>query len=290
MMNTRQVEANGVRFTVLEAGSGPLALCLHGFPDGPHSFAPLLHALASAGYHAVAPFMRGYAPTPVPEDGRYQTAVLGQDAIALIDALGAGQAVLIGHDWGAVAAYAAAVIAPARLSRLVTLAVPYGPGLIGRLIADPVQQRRSWYMYLLTTPLGEAALAHDDFSLIDRLWADWSPGFRAEAALIEQIKTSFRQPGVAAAAAAYYKHTFLPALQDSALAPLQARIGTAPITVPTLYLFGSLDGCIGSEVETEHTLFPAGVQIELVHGVGHFLHVENPGEVTRIILEFLEQE
>ena len=90
------VTANGVRVATLEQGSGPLALCLHGFPDSAWSFAPLLAALAGAGYRAVAPFMRGYGPTEVPADGRYQTAVLGQDALALIEALGEQQAVVIG--------------------------------------------------------------------------------------------------------------------------------------------------------------------------------------------------
>jgi len=289
MVATRRVNANGMSFSVLEEGTGPLALCLHGFPDGPQSFTPMLRALAAAGYRAVAPSMRGYAPSDIPADGRYQTAALGQDVLALIAALGAEHAVVIGHDWGATAAYAAAVIEPARVSRLVTLAVPYGPALLTRLITDPVQQRRSWYMYLLTTPLGEAALAHDDFHLIDRLWADWSPGFEVDAGLMAGIKASFRQPGVAAAAVSYYRHVFLPALRDPALAEVQGRIGTAPIAVPALYLQGSLDGCIGSEVETEPALFSAGVRTEMVHGVGHFLHVEKPDEVNSMVLEFLKE-
>ena len=106
-----RIEANGLLFGYLEAGpaGGPLALCLHGFPDSAWTWRHLLPELAGAGYRAVAPFMRGYAPTEVPEDGRYQTGALVADAVALHEALGGdGRAVLIGHDWGAMAAYGAA--------------------------------------------------------------------------------------------------------------------------------------------------------------------------------------
>jgi pimeloyl-ACP methyl ester carboxylesterase len=99
------VRANGLEFGLLAAGSGPLALCLHGFPDTAHTWRHLLPALAGAGFHAVAPFMRGYAPTAVPADGVYQLGALIADAVALHEALGGGgDAVLIGHDWGAEAA------------------------------------------------------------------------------------------------------------------------------------------------------------------------------------------
>src|SRR5580693_5866297 len=103
------VRANDLDFGLLEAGSGPLALCLHGFPDTAHTWKHLLPALADAGFHAVAPFMRGYAPTAIPADGAYQIGALVADAVALHEALGGdGDAVLIGHDWGAETAYGAA--------------------------------------------------------------------------------------------------------------------------------------------------------------------------------------
>src|SRR5438034_8401767 len=105
------VAANGLQFGFLEDGppDGPLALCLHGFPDSAYSWRHLLPALAGAGFHAVAPFMRGYAPTEVPADGCYVPGALTADALALHEALdGDEDAVLIGHDWGAAAAYGAA--------------------------------------------------------------------------------------------------------------------------------------------------------------------------------------
>ena len=101
-VKTRVVRASGIDFHVLEMGSGPLALCLHGFPDTAHSFRHQMPMLADAGFHVVAPFMRGYAPTGAAPDGRYKIAALAEDALALIDALGASDAILFGHDWGAV--------------------------------------------------------------------------------------------------------------------------------------------------------------------------------------------
>src|ERR1700722_16470408 len=97
---TGNVRANGLRFHYLEMGQGPLALCLHGFPDSPWTYRYLLPELAKAGYRAVAPFMRGYAPTEVPPDGHYRTGDLGKDVVPLHGALGGdAHAVLIAHDW-----------------------------------------------------------------------------------------------------------------------------------------------------------------------------------------------
>lgn len=161
-----EVRANGLRFATLEAGDGPLVLCLHGFPDHARSFRHQLPAIAAAGFRAVAPFMRGYAPSEVPADGPYQSAVLGQDAAALIEALGYRQAAVFGHDWGAVAAYGAAILAPERVTRLVTAAVPHGPALGTAFLTSYAQQRRSWYMFFFQTPLADMAVAHDDFAFL----------------------------------------------------------------------------------------------------------------------------
>jgi len=121
----RTVQANDVEFVVLEAGTGPLALCLHGFPDAASTWRHLLPELAAAGFHAVAPFMRGYAPTAVPRDGNYSVGALVADAVALHEVMGGDeQAVLIGSDWGAETAYGAAAFAPGRWRRLVALGVP----------------------------------------------------------------------------------------------------------------------------------------------------------------------
>ena len=120
------VETDELTYGCLTAGdSGPLALCLHGFPDTAHGWRELLPVLADAGYRAVAPFMRGYAPTSVPTDGQYHVATLVRDATVLHDALdGDGDAVIIGHDWGALATYGAAAYAPDRWRRVVAAAVP----------------------------------------------------------------------------------------------------------------------------------------------------------------------
>src|SRR5437870_836166 len=112
-----RVRANGLSFEVIEEGQGPLVLLLHGFPDTPQTWDQVRPALAAAGFRAASPFMRGYAPSEIPADGRYDAETLGRDAVALIEALGAESAVVVGHDWGATAAYAAASLAPERVSK-----------------------------------------------------------------------------------------------------------------------------------------------------------------------------
>src|SRR2546423_8762255 len=148
MTEIATIRANDLTFGYLEAGDGPLALCLHGFPDSAWTWRHLLPALADAGYHAVAPWLRGYAPTAVPADGRYQSGALVADAVALHDAFGGdGDAVLVGHDWGAIAAYGAAAVAPDRWRRVVTGPVPALAGRGPDLVRFPLRKRASAILF-----------------------------------------------------------------------------------------------------------------------------------------------
>jgi pimeloyl-ACP methyl ester carboxylesterase len=284
------VKANGLTFSYLEAGSGPLALCLHGFPDSAWGWRHLLPALADAGYHAVAPFMRGYAPTEVPADGRYQTGVLGLDACELHGALGGdGDAVIIGHDWGAFAAYTAAAWKPELWRRVVTAAVPPPPS-IAQGFFSYAQLKRSWYMFFFQHPLSDMVVPMDDLAFIDGLWADWSPGHDG-AEDIAHVKDALRDPANLAAALGYYRATLGDGLKDPELDGIQ-NAGNTPTPQPTLYLHGADDGCIGSDVMANAADFlphPAS-RIEIVEGAGHFMQVERPDHVNRLILDFLAEE
>ena len=281
------VAANGLEFGLLEAGTGPLALCLHGFPDSAHTWRHLLPALAEAGFHAVAPFMRGYAPTAVPDDACYSIGALVADAVALHQALdGDGQAVLIGHDWGAEAANGAATLAPDRWRRVVTLGVPplaLDPVLYG----DYQQLKRFFYLFWFRDSLAQAAevVAADGMTFLDRLWQDWSPGYDA-AGDLARVKESLRQPENLQAAIRYYRDPVLDAT-PGAVVPYAAEEEAASRQAqqPTLYLHGSADGCIGVELVrgAERHLAP-GSRMIVVEGAGHFPHLEQPEEVNEHIL------
>ena len=284
------VQANGLRFQYLEAGAGPLVLCLHGFPDHARSFRFQLPALAAAGFRAVAPYMRGYAPTDVPANGPYQSAVLSKDAVALLEALSPNEpAYVFGHDWGALAAYGAAELAPSRIRKLVTAAVPHGPGLMQAIVTSYAQMKRSFYIFMFQLPTAEISVSHDDFAFLDVLWADWSPGWAPAAQEMAALKETFRQPGVLAAALGYYRHTFNPTLQVPEHAELQAKVMTEPIEVPTLVFHGAKDGCIGAEtLAGMEKLFPKGLQKIVVPDGGHFVHQEKPQLVNEALLSFLK--
>jgi pimeloyl-ACP methyl ester carboxylesterase len=287
-MSHPTISANGVEFAYLDEGpvEGPLALCLHGFPDTAHTWRYLLPRLADAGYHAVAPFLRGYAPTAVPADGRYDTGTLALDACALHEALGGGDdAVIIGHDWGAFATYGAAAYQPERWRRAVTAAVaPQGSMADGFFRYD--QLRRSWYVFFFQSPLADYAVGLDDYAFIDRLWSDWSPGFDGSWD-VARVKESIGTPEGLAAAIGYYRSMFSgpPELAEAAAA--QAAAGTtAP--QPTLYLHGADDGCMGVDTIGPVAEFLApGSKVVIVEGTGHFLQVEKPDEVNDHIIAFL---
>ncbi len=287
-MTEIQVQAGGLTFGCLTAGpeDGPLALCLHGFPDTAHTYRHLLPELAAAGFRAVAPFMRGYAPTDVPVDGRYQTGALARDANALHQALGGDErAVVIGHDWGAQATYGAAVAAPDRWRRVVAMAVPVGPALAGSFFTYD-QIKRSFYMYFFQNPLADVLVAADDLAFVARLWSDWSPGYDATEDLA-LVRAALGTPENLAAALGYYRALFDPARQSPELAAEQQAVSGVP-TQPTLYLHGAQDGCMGvGAAEASRGVLSPGSEVAVVEDAGHFLHLERPAEVDGRILAFL---
>lgn len=284
------ISANGLEFAYLAAGApeARLALCLHGFPDTAHTYRHLLPVLADAGYRAVAPFMRGYAPTSVPADGRYQNAALALDANRLHEVLGAGSdAVLIGHDWGATAVYPAASAAPERWSRVVGMAVPPSGALGGMLQYDQI--KRSFYMFFFQLPLADFIVPGNDFEFIARLWQDWSPGYDA-AEDVAHVRDALRDPANLAAALGYYRATWgtaPPPPPDPDVDAVAAASGTLP-TQPILYLHGEDDGCLGVDLaRSAEGILSTPSRVEIVPGAGHFLHLEQPDVVNATIMAFL---
>jgi pimeloyl-ACP methyl ester carboxylesterase len=282
------IAANGLEFAYLADGpsDGPLALCLHGFPDSAYTWRSLLPELAAAGFRAVAPFLRGYAPTSMPADGRYQVGALVQDANALHEALGGGDdAVLIGHDWGALATYGAVAHQPQRWRRAVTAAVP-PTASIGMSLLTYAQLQKSWYMFFFLSPLAEAALPLDDYAFLGDLWRDWSPGYDG-AWDVARVKESIGDPERIVAAISYYRAMWDPTLQVPELADEQAA-ALLPTPKPTLYLHGRDDGCmLLSSMGSPLDFMADGSEVEVIDDAGHFLHVERPDVVNRRILDFL---
>jgi pimeloyl-ACP methyl ester carboxylesterase len=266
-----------VELAYLEDGpsDGPLALCLHGFPDSAHTFRFLLPTLASAGFHTVAPFLRGYAPSGVPADGQYDQATLAADINALHGALGGdARAVLVGHDWGAGIAYGASAAEPQRWERVVTAAVP-PTGAMGNAFFDYDQIKRSFYIFFFQTPLAEMVVSMNDLEFIDRLWADWSPGYDATED-VKYVKDALRDTANLTAAIGYYRAIF--------------ASGGIPGggTQPTLYLHGDNDGCLSVDLARgAEAHLPAESRVEIINGAGHFMHVEKPDEVNQLILDWV---
>ncbi len=244
--------------------------------------------LAAAGYRAVAPFMRGYAPSAVPSDGCYQTAMLARDANALHENLGGdGDAVIIGHDWGAPSVYGAALDAPSRWRKVVGMAVPPTAALGLAFVQNLEQVKRSWYMFFFQHGLADLVVGANNLAFIEMLWRDWSPSYDASFDL-EFVRKSLADPKNLQAALGYYRATLGEGYRDPQLSELQNQMGSGVPTQPLLYLHGANDGCIGADVvESAKSMSPANVKFEIVAAAGHFLQLEQPEKVNKLICEFL---
>ena len=287
-MKIECVSANGTDFSYLECGTGKLALLLHGFPDTAQTWRHLMPELADMGYRVIAPFMRGYAPSAVPSDGCYQTAMLARDANALHENLGGdSESVIIGHDWGAPSCYGAAIDAPTRWCKAIGMAVPPTAALGMAFVQNLEQIKKSWYMFFFQHGLADLVVGANNHAFIEMLWRDWSPGYDASFDL-ESIRKSLADPKNLQAALGYYRATLGDGYRDPQLSELQNQMASGVPTQPLLYLHGANDGCIGVYVvESAKKIAPANVKFEVVAAAGHFLQLEQPKVVNKLICDFL---
>jgi pimeloyl-ACP methyl ester carboxylesterase len=258
-------------FHALVAGApnAPPLVFLHGFPDHPPTAKPFLTALART-HRVVAPWLRGYAPSP--RTGPYDLDTLTRDVLELIERMESGPVALVGHDWGAVITYAVCARAPAQVSRAVTLAVPH-PLTFLRALRDPGQLRHSWYMALFQLPGAEYLARAASLALVDRLWRAWSPRFRLDDARRAELHACLMAS--LPAPLEYYRALIRP------LSTARDRVRQAArrIEVPLLQLHGAEDGCILPPSVDDAGYF-ADRSLEILPGRGHFLHLEDPEDIS----------
>jgi pimeloyl-ACP methyl ester carboxylesterase len=271
---------SGVRLHYVHAGEGPLVVLLHGFPEFWYSWRRQIPALARAGYHVLAPDMRGYDLSDKPAGWRqYDAGLVAGDIAALIRQLGAPRAHVVGHDWGAAVAYTLAMRNPELVERLAILNVPHPERMLAGF-RTLRQLRKSWYMFFFQLPrLPERLLARDGFAFLKRSLRAGSRGSFSDADL-ERYERAWSQPGALTGMINYYRA----ALRRS---PREALAGLQVITAPTLVIWGERDRYIGAELAEPSRQWVRDVRVERLPEATHWVQHEAPERVNELLEQFL---
>lgn len=288
-MKLQVVRANHINFTCYMHGEGSeLLLLLHGFPDDAATMLRLMESLDRERFTVVAPHMRGLGPSSRAPDRRYLYRELGQDVLGLIEALGFEQAHLYGHDFGALAGYAASQLAPERITHLIAASIPPPVTFALNLPRSPKQVARSWHILLMQVPwLGKYLLSAQDEALVSILWRLWSPGWRWERDRLAKVKNTLNRQGAKGTVVRYYRGLLLDAVLDPAAWRASFALARRPLQSPTSILHGVRDGCVGPEMFRHvERAFLKGTPhlVYTLDECGHFPHLERLERVRGIIL------
>jgi pimeloyl-ACP methyl ester carboxylesterase len=318
----RVIESNGIHLNIAESGSGPLVLLAHGFPESWYSWRNQIDALAAAGFHAVAPDMRGYGKSDRPEAiDQYTIFHLVGDMVGVLDALQTPRAVIVGHDWGATVAWQAALMRPDRFRAIVALSVPFRPrGKVRPTSAMPRTENAQFYQLYFQEPgVAEAELGRDPrLTLRSMLFGASGDGIAARPAagssstglgMVPKGGGFLQGPGAPAAlppwlseadvdfyAASFKRSGFRGALNYYRNIDrnweLQGSLAGATVQNPALYIVGDRDFVV-SFPGTDQLLanlkpfVPALREIQRIPGCGHWTQQERPNEVNAAIIDFL---
>lgn len=282
MIEHRFIDANGLRFHVATAGpeDGPLIVLLHGFPEFWFGWRRQIDDIASAGYRVWAPDQRGYNLSDKPNGAAsYAIDHLAADIIGLIDAAGAEQAVVVGHDWGGAVAWHLAAKYPKRVAKVAILNVPHPEVMLRHLRRGPCQLLRSSYIFFFQLP----ALP------------EWWLGFRHGGRLAQKLRHTSRagafsddelakygdawsQPGAMTGMLNWYRAAMRHPSPDSY---------PSPIEVPVLLIWGSRDAFLGQEMAQPSIERCLHGRLEVIGSATHWVHLEEAERINRLIIEFL---
>jgi len=289
-IETRLINVNGISFETDTIGNGDrFALLLHGFPENKYSWRFQLPFLGERGFTAWAPNLRGYGRTTRPR-GRsaYRLEHLIDDVCGLITAAKSERSyretVLIGHDWGALIAWAVAIRNAAPIDKLVIMNVPH-PALFRRGLYTRAQLARSWYIFFFQLPwLPEAALARKNGEPLARAFRDMAID---KTNFADKDLAFYRQaaadPGALTAMINYYRANFGGLMMRKISVPY-----VLPIDVPTLMIWGEKDSALGKELSygTEH--YVRKLTIRYLPNVSHWVQQEAPDAVNAMLGTYLD--
>lgn len=281
----RRLETNGIELAVAEAGTGYPVLLLHGFPELSYSWRYQLPALADAGFRAIAPDLRGYGASDKPADIEdYRLLTLVADVIGLLDTEQIDQVALVGHDWGSIIAWTTALLHPNRISRLVSLNVPYRGWCSGFPTIEYIQEHladRFGYVLMLQEPgVAEAWFASDPAERLAGFYrgAAADPDFLSDRDF-DTYRAAFTA-GTLAGPANYYRNIDLNHADT-------AHLANAAVEIPTMMVAAESDPVLPVSLTEGMDRWVPDLRIEVVAGSGHWTQQERPGPVNDLLIDFL---
>ena len=291
----KNLTVNRRTYPVIEAGKGPLVVCLHGFPDNYESFQHQIEPFVAAGYRIVCPMLPGFAAGTEPTSGANTPLYAADRIIALIECLlaesGEKTCHLVGHDWGALTSYIIAHQRPDLLASLATLSIPYNVNLQRVILRCPSYALgASWYVsFFQLKGLADWWVKRKNMKFIDMLYRTWCPTWDNYDDRLASTKETLQVPGVLKSCLSYYRNSLFGL---NATSFRWRRMYNGEINVPTLGIRGNVDGCM-PEVAWELTSpksFREGLTLEVIPGdVGHFPQLESPQWVSERLIRWVKQ-
>lgn len=275
---------NGLRFHYVEAGAGSLVMLLHGFPEFWYSWRFQISALAEAGYHVVAPDLRGYNKSDKPPGrNQYHIDVLANDVAGFIRGMANQQATVVGHDWGGGIAWKVASAYPELVKRLIVLNAPH-PAVFMREMRTLKQLQKSWYMFFFQIPyLPEIVFRAWNYALMDRAFRQEPVRQNAFSPQdIARYKAAISEPGALTSGINYYRANIRHFWNHP-------HWFTKPITQPTLIIWGEQDNYLSIRLLEGLDRWVSDLQIERIPQASHWVQIDAHEQVNEFIIQFLNE-